>query len=68
VSDNPADRLTWFASADDLRVEHIAAQLEEAEQQRLTEDQEHPDADAWHRTSLAGKTTSRHDDKGGGRQ
>jgi hypothetical protein len=38
--------------ADDLRVEHIAAQLEEAEQQRLTDDwikkQQHPDADAWH--------------------
>jgi hypothetical protein len=39
-------------NADDLRVEHIAAQLEEAEQQRLTDDwikeQQHPDADAWH--------------------
>ena len=37
--------------ADDLRVERIAAQLEEAEQQRLTDDwikeQQHPDADAW---------------------
>jgi hypothetical protein len=36
--------------ADDLRVERIAAQLEEAEQQRLTDDlikeQQHPDADA----------------------
>jgi hypothetical protein len=30
----PADRLTWSADADDLRVEHITAQLEEAEQQR----------------------------------
>jgi hypothetical protein len=27
----PADRLTWSADADDLRVEHITAQLEEAE-------------------------------------
>ena len=43
------------ADADDLRVEHIAAQLEEAEQQRLTDDwidwikeQQHPDADAGH--------------------
>jgi hypothetical protein len=42
-------------SADDLRVEHIATQLEEAEQQRLTDDwidwikeQQGPDADAWH--------------------
>jgi hypothetical protein len=26
------------SSVDDLRVEHIAAQLEEAEQQRLTDD------------------------------
>ena len=69
MPNNPADRLTWFASADDLRVERIAAQLEEAE---LTddwlEDQEYPDADAWHRTSPAGKTKSRHDGKGGGRQ
>ena len=43
------------ADADDLRGEHIAAQLEEAEQQRLTDDwidwikeQQHPDADAGH--------------------
>jgi hypothetical protein len=38
--------------ADDLRVERIAAQLEEAEQQLLADDwikeQQHPDADAWH--------------------
>jgi hypothetical protein len=27
-----------YSDADDLRVEHIAAQLEEAEQQRLTDD------------------------------
>jgi hypothetical protein len=60
------------ADADDLRVDSIAAQLEEVEQQRLTDDwleeQEHPDANAWHWTSPAGKTNSRHDDKGGGRQ
>jgi hypothetical protein len=38
--------------ADDLRVEHIAAQLEEAEQHLITDDwikeQQHLDADAWH--------------------
>ena len=55
------------ANADDIRVDSIAAQLEEAEQQRLTDDwleeQQHPDADAWHRTCPAGKTKSRHDDK-----
>jgi hypothetical protein len=30
-------RTAQLADADDLRVEHIAAQLEEAEQQRLTD-------------------------------
>jgi hypothetical protein len=39
-------RLTSQADADDIRVEQIAAQLEEAEQQRLTdyriEEQQHP--------------------------
>jgi hypothetical protein len=36
IPNKPADRPTWFADADDLRVEHIAAQLEEAEQQRAS--------------------------------
>ena len=61
MSARPSSRTAQLADADDLRVEHIAAQLEEAEQQRLTDDwleeQEPPDADAWH-----------DDDKGGGRQ
>jgi hypothetical protein len=33
----PGSRTAPPADADDLRVEHITAQLEEAEQQRLTE-------------------------------
>jgi hypothetical protein len=61
MPNKPTDRLTWSADADDLRVDHIVAQLEEAQEQRLTDDwleeQEHPDADAWHG-----------DDKGGGHQ
>jgi hypothetical protein len=38
MSARPGSRKTPPADADDLRVEHIAAQLEEAEQQRLTDD------------------------------
>jgi hypothetical protein len=51
------------ADADDLRVERIAAQLEEAEQQRLPDDwieeQQHPDANAWHWTSTRAGTTTK---------
>jgi hypothetical protein len=38
MPNEPADHLTWSADADDLRVEHIAAQLEEAEKQLLSDD------------------------------
>ena len=53
--------------ADDLRVEQIAAQLEEAEQQRLAADWigEPPDEDF---DLGAGYLPSRHDDKGEGHQ
>ena len=37
MPNKPADWLTWFASADDVCVDSIAAQLEEAEQERLTD-------------------------------
>jgi len=55
------------ADADDLRVEQIAAQLEEAEQQRLAADWigEPPDEDF---DLGAGYLPSRHDDKGEGHQ
>lgn len=50
MSTGPGSRTAQLADADDLRVEHIAAQLEEAEQQRLTdyriEEQQHL-ADYW---------------------
>jgi hypothetical protein len=50
--------------ADDLRVERIAAQLEEAEQQRLTDDwikeQQHPDADAWQSAPISFLMDARH--------
>ena len=50
--------------ADDLRVERIAAQLEEAEQQRLTDDwikeQQHPDADAWQSAPISFLLDARH--------
>jgi hypothetical protein len=38
MSPRPGSRTAPLADADDLRVEQIAAQLEEAEQQRLTDD------------------------------
>jgi len=38
MSARPGSRTAPPADADDLRVEQIAAQLEEAEQQRLTDD------------------------------
>ena len=37
MPNKPAGQLTWSVDADDLRVEQIAAQLEEAEQQRFTD-------------------------------
>jgi hypothetical protein len=38
MSPRPGSRTVPPADADDLRVEHIVAQLEEAEQQRLADD------------------------------
>ena len=50
MSARPSSRTAQLADADDLRVEHIAAQREGAEQQRLTDDwlkeQEHADGKA----------------------